>query len=176
MYAGIRYRNIAAWVQHGLEPELWAVCLELAELTKSEDCLMCQDPLFTERGLKHPQKIAELDVSTAILLRDLQFYRGSTMLVFRDHVTELHHLAPEIRHRFTEDACRMAEALDKTFQPAKMNHALLGNGLPHLHWHLIPRGQSDPLPTHPIWRHEFPILQLSDEEFQEIAEQIRLNL
>ena len=137
---------------------------------------MCQDPLFAEQGLKHPQKITDLDVSTAILNRDWQFYRGSTLLVLRDHVTELHHLAPEIRHRFTEDACRMAEALDKTFQPIKMNHALLGNSVPHLHWHLIPRRESDPFPTYTIWEHEFPQLLLSDEEYREIAEQIRLNL
>ena len=91
-------------------------------------------------------------------------------------MTELHHLTIEIRHRFMEDACRMAEALDKTFHPLKFNHALLGNSVSHLHWHLILRRQSDPFPTHAIWEDAIPNLQLSDEEFREIAEQIRLNL
>ena len=145
-------------------------------MSKQENCLMCQDPLFAEQGLLHPQKIAELDVSTAILNRDWQFYKGSTLLVFRDHVTELHHLTPNLRHRFMADACHVAEALVKSFQPQKMNHALLGNSEPHLHWHMIPRRESDPFPTHAIWEHEFPRLQLSDEEFLEIAEQIRINL
>ena len=145
-------------------------------MTKQENCLMCQDPLFAEQGLQHPQKIAELDVSTAILNRDWQYYKGSTILVFRDHVTELHHLTPNLQHRFMADACHMAEALVKSFQPLKMNHALLGNSVPHLHWHLIPRRESDPFPTYAIWEHEFPKLQFSDEEFLEIAEQIRLNL
>lgn len=145
-------------------------------MTRSEDCSMCQAPIFTNKGLKHPRKIAELDVSTAVLNGDWQFYSGSTIVVFRDHVTELHHLAPETRHRFMEDACRVADALDKTLGPLKMNHALLGNAVRHLHWHLIPRRQSDPFPTHAIWEDEFPKLQLSDEEFLEIGERIRRNL
>jgi diadenosine tetraphosphate (Ap4A) HIT family hydrolase len=137
---------------------------------------MCQDPLFTERGFNHSQKIAKLDVSTAILNRDWQFYKGSTLLVFQDHVTELHHLTPNLQHRFMADACHMAEALVKTFHPLKINHALFGNAVPHLHWHLIPRYQSDPFPTYAIWENEFPKLPPSDEGFLEIAEQIRRNL
>jgi len=29
-------------------------------VTSSDGCEICQDPLFTEKGLDHPQKIAEL--------------------------------------------------------------------------------------------------------------------
>ena len=112
----------------------------------------------------------------AILNRDWQYYRGSSLLVLRDHVTELHHLEPEMRHRFMDDACRLAAAVDKTVQPDKLNHAVLGNAVPHLHWHLIPRYQSDPFPTYAIWEHEFPKLPPSDQEFMEIADQIRINL
>jgi len=149
---------------------------EVPEVASRDDCELCQDPLITEKGLDHPQKIAELDVSTAILNRDWQYYRGSALLVFQDHVTELHHLEPEMRHRFMEDACRLAAAVEKTFQPHKLNHAVLGNSVPHLHWHLIPRRQSDPHPTQAIWENDFPQLRLGDDELRELAEQIRTNL
>jgi diadenosine tetraphosphate (Ap4A) HIT family hydrolase len=33
----------------------------------------------------------------------------------------------------------------------KMNCALLGNLVPHLHWHLIPRHADDPNPRGAIW-------------------------
>ena len=145
-------------------------------MTSGADCEICQDSLFTEKGVGHPQRIAELDVSIAILNREWQYYRGSSLLVFRDHVTELHHLDSDIRRRFMEDACRLADAVEKTFQPAKLNHAVLGNSVPHLHWHLIPRRSSDPFPTHSIWEDEFPQLRLTDEELRELAEQIRTNL
>ena len=115
-------------------------------MTSSDGCEICQDPLFTEKGLDHPQKIAELDVSIAILNRDWQYYRGSALLVFRDHVTELHHLDPDIRRRFMEDACRLAGAVEKTFQPSKLNHAVLGNSVPHLAFNTPPTDRPIPHP------------------------------
>ena len=145
-------------------------------MTSNADCEFCRDSLFTGKDPNHPQLIAQLDVSTAILNRDWQYYRGSSLLVLRDHVTELHHLEPEVRHRFMDDACRLAAAVDKTVQPDKLNHAVLGNAVPHLHWHLIPRRRSEPFPTHAIWEDEFPISHFTVEEFRELANQIRANL
>ena len=76
-------------------------------MTKIADCFMCQDPMFSEAESSHPKKIAELNVCTAILNRDWQFFRGSTILVFQRHVTELHHLSPKLQHKFIDDASRM---------------------------------------------------------------------
>ena len=145
-------------------------------MSQVDGCSMCQDPIFAEIGSEHPRKIAELDVSTAVLNQNWQFYRGSALLVLRGHETELHELTPDLRHRFSDDASRIAEAINKTFQPLKMNHALLGNAMAHLHWHLIPRRLTDPRPTFSIWEDEIPRLELSDEEFQQMASEIRGNL
>ncbi|PKB58370.1 MAG: hypothetical protein BZY83_07590 [SAR202 cluster bacterium Casp-Chloro-G2] len=137
---------------------------------------MCQDAIFTEREGQYPNKIAELDVCTAVLNRDWQFFRGSTILVFRDHVKELHHLTSELQRRFMDDAARVATALEKTFPGLKLNHALLGNATPHLHWHLIVRHSTDPHPRLSIWEFEFPKTGQSDEELIGTADQIRRNL
>ena len=37
------------------------------------------------------------------------------------------------------------------FRPRKLNYELLGNSVPHLHWHLIPRYSDDPMRTVPVW-------------------------
>lgn len=37
----------------------------------------------------------------------------------------------------------VAEAVFNVFKPDKMNYELLGNGCPHLHWHLYPRVKGD---------------------------------
>ena len=145
-------------------------------MTKIADCSMCQDPMFTEKGGQHPLKIADLGVSTAILNRNWQFYPGSTILVFQDHVTELHHLTPEIQHRFMDDASRVAAALEKTFSGIKLNHGLMGNAMPHLHWHIMVRRATDPAPKLTIWETDFPKLEQSDEDFFKAAGEIRKNL
>jgi diadenosine tetraphosphate (Ap4A) HIT family hydrolase len=48
----------------------------------------------------------------------------------------------------------VAEALARVFRPVKMNYELLGNQVPHIHWHLVPRLAADPEPHAPIWRVE----------------------
>ena len=37
----------------------------------------------------------------------------------------------------------VAEAVSNIFKPDKMNYELLGNGCPHIHWHLYPRVKGD---------------------------------
>ncbi len=145
-------------------------------MDRRDGCEMCEDPMFAEVGSEHPRKIMDLDVSIAILNRDWQYYEGASILVFRGHETELHQLTPDMRHRFADDAARIAEALEGAFQPAKLNHALLGNTVPHLHWHMIPRRQSDPNPKSSIWEEDIPQRQLTDEEFARLASRIRSNV
>jgi len=36
-------------------------------------------------------------------------------------------------------------------QPTKINLASLGNQVPHLHWHIIPRYEDDPFFPESIW-------------------------
>ena len=150
-------------------------------MTVKLDCRMCQDPLIQEKGLQHPRKVADLEVSTAVLRENLQYYRGYTILVLRQHAVELWDLDPETRQKFMEEANQVAHALAKTFKPLKLNYSLLGNTDPindHLHWHLTPRRLTDPNPKRPVWDGNFPApdVHLSDEEFRKMADEIRANL
>jgi hypothetical protein len=36
-------------------------------------------------------------------------------------------------------------------RPHKLNYELLGNQVPHLHWHLFPRYLDDPQRLQPVW-------------------------
>ena len=136
---------------------------------------MCELPVFQRGGHDH-RRIADLEVSTAVLASREQFYRGYTLLVLNHHATELFDLDQATRQKFVEDANVLAWALNKTFQPLKMNYCLLGNTLPHLHWHLVPRRETDPDPKWPVWKFPFPDVQLSDDQFQQMADEIRANL
>ena len=111
-------------------------------MTQQPDCHMCQNPIIQQRGFEHPRKVADLEVSTAVLRPTYQYFRGYTILFLRQHAIELWDLDPNTRQKFMEDANQVALALSKTFEPLKMNYSLLGNTNPtmdHLHWHLTPR-------------------------------------
>lgn len=107
--------------------------------------------------------IAELGLSKAYL-HDDQFFTGWTVVVFQRHATELFHLALTERIQLMEEVNRVAHALTQAYGAKKINYELLGNQLPHIHWHIIPRLTNDPAPLEPVWRvpHE-PMLRTEAE-------------
>jgi diadenosine tetraphosphate (Ap4A) HIT family hydrolase len=119
--------------------------------------------------------IADLGLSMAYL-HDDQFFRGWTVVVFKRHATELFHLAPTERIQLMEEVSRLAKVLAETFDAHKMNYGLLGNEMPHIHWHLIPRSHGDPAPLEPVWRIEHDRVALSEDQIQATIARIKTQL
>jgi diadenosine tetraphosphate (Ap4A) HIT family hydrolase len=109
--------------------------------------------------------IVDLELTNAYLHED-QFFPGWTVLVLKHHATELFHLTAVQRATLIEEMSKVANALSKVFQARKINYELLGNQLPHIHWHLIPRVECDPAPLEPIWRVPHAPLRLEPSELQ----------
>lgn len=110
--------------------------------------------------------IADLGSSRAYL-HDDQFFPGWTVIVLKQHATELFQLAPTERHQLMETVSLVAKTLAQVFDARKMNYELLGNQLPHIHWHLIPRLVGDPAPLEPVWRIPHPPVSLAAAPLQE---------
>jgi diadenosine tetraphosphate (Ap4A) HIT family hydrolase len=85
------------------------------------------------------------------LLGPWQYYRGYCILVLRRHATELHLLPKDERRAYLDEMCLLARAISECFQPPKLNYELLGNQVPHLHWHLFPRYLHDAKAQRPVW-------------------------
>jgi diadenosine tetraphosphate (Ap4A) HIT family hydrolase len=130
-------------------------------------CVMCG-----KYGGAGPLLIAELGTSRAFLHED-QFFPGYVLLVLRRHVTELYQLEAGERGAHLEEVSRVAEALARVFRPVKMNYELLGNQVPHIHWHLVPRLPTDPDLRSPIWRVDHQPAPLAPAMARERIESIR---
>ncbi|GKS57328.1 HIT family protein [Nitrospira sp.] len=89
---------------------------------------------------------------TRAYLFDDQYFEGWTVLVLKQHATELFQLSAAERARLMEEVSAVALVLAETYRARKINYELLGNQLPHIHWHVVPRGQDDPAPAEPVWR------------------------
>jgi diadenosine tetraphosphate (Ap4A) HIT family hydrolase len=97
-----------------------------------------------------PDFIAELK-SCYVILGDQQFYRGYCVLFAKLHATELY-LMPADAARLLFDEMRVvAEVIATVVKPWKMNYECLGNSEPHVHWHLLPRYETDEMRHGPIW-------------------------
>ena len=110
--------------------------------------------------------LGDCDLSRAYLFED-QFFAGWTVLVLKEHVCELFGLSKASRSLLMEEINHVALTLAQVFEARKINYELLGNQVPHIHWHLIPRLKTDPDPLKPVWcvPHEpvrLPVDQLAE--------------
>jgi diadenosine tetraphosphate (Ap4A) HIT family hydrolase len=117
--------------------------------------------------------IADLGLSH-VYLHDDQFFSGWTVVVFKRHATELFHLAPTERIQLMEEVTLVAKTLARIYEAKKINYELLGNQLPHIHWHLIPRLANDPAPLEPVWRVQHEPLLRSGSDLQNAIQRLQL--
>jgi len=106
--------------------------------------LACLDSIPAEEVVwRFPHSVA--------LLGHWQFYQGYCVLVSRRHATELNQLPGDERRAYLDEMCLLAAAIESCFRPDKLNYELLGNQVPHLHWHIFPRSLRDPEALKPVW-------------------------
>ena len=80
--------------------------------------------------------------------------RGYTVVIWRGrHVAEPTELSEDEASTYWLEMLRVGRALEAHLQPVKLNYDLLGNSLPHLHTHVVPRYADDPRPG---WPFPFP--------------------
>ena len=78
-------------------------------------------------------------------------YPGFCRVIWNAHVRELTDLDESHRSRLMQVVFTVEAGLRELLQPHKINLASLGNIVPHLHWHVIPRFEDDPHFPQPIW-------------------------
>ncbi|MBM2886164.1 HIT family protein [Chromobacterium phragmitis] len=129
------------------------------------DCELCQAPagelLFEDAWLR-------------VLLVDEPGYPGFCRVIWRGHVAEMTDLPPDQRQHLMDWVYRAETALRRVMRPAKINLASLGNMVPHLHWHVIPRFADDAHFPSPIWA--APRRAGADHGLPELAAQLRAAL
>lgn len=112
-------------------------------------CPLCLDNQASEDGAD-PWLVARL-ATGYVRLAPNQYFRGATFFVARECVREVFDLPPPVRQLHLAEMSEVAASVHRAFSPRKINVESLGNGVPHLHWWITPRYDSDPRPTGPIW-------------------------
>lgn len=78
-------------------------------------------------------------------------YPGFCRVIWSSHVREMTDLPETERSHFMRIVFALEATLRELMQPDKVNLASLGNVVPHLHWHVIPRFADDPHFPAAIW-------------------------
>lgn len=76
---------------------------------------------------------------------------GFCRVILNRHAAEMTDLAVDERAALMKAVCVVESALRTLMNPTKINLASLGNVVPHVHWHIIPRWADDTHFPDPIW-------------------------
>jgi diadenosine tetraphosphate (Ap4A) HIT family hydrolase len=78
-------------------------------------------------------------------------YPGFCRVILNRHVKEMSDLPESDRQAMMHVVFAVEQALTILMHPDKINLASLGNLVPHVHWHIIPRFSDDAHFPQPIW-------------------------
>ena len=116
-------------------------------------------------------EIAHLGVSRAFLFKE-QTYHGRCLVAYDGHVNDLNELSDEQRNAFMADVVRMTRAMQKVFNPEKINYGAYSDKLCHLHFHLAPKYVDGP-DYGGVFQMNPGKVYLSDEEYAEMIEKLK---
>lgn len=136
-----------------------------------KDCLYCQN----NETLKDLMiEIARLSVSRVFIFKE-QTYRGRCLVAYNGHVDDLNQLDDEERNAFMADVVKVTRAMQKLFNPAKINYGAYSDTLSHLHFHLIPKYEGGP-DFGGVFRMNPKETYLTNDEYTEMAEALKKEL
>jgi diadenosine tetraphosphate (Ap4A) HIT family hydrolase len=121
------------------------------DLTHGRGCPFCTEGRRDETP--HGIRFFAGELTDAYLHRRA-IQRGLSHVYYRGrHIVEPTELDEDEAARFFSELLAVGRAIEQVFEPVKMNYDILGNSVPHLHVHVIPRYADDPRPE---WPFPFP--------------------
>ncbi len=128
----------------------------------TSSCPLCQTAARCDQRT-HPLLIATLE-QTHVILGENQGCPGWCVCVLREHVEHLDLRSIESQQAIFGEVAVVAKAIrawsaskeqtlvTPTGAAPRINYECLGNVVPHIHWHVIPRHAAiDPDPLKPVW-------------------------
>ena len=114
-----------------------------------DGCPICHENAQSDMGTD-PLLVARLRTGY-VRFAPTQYFKGSLFFAAKQCVRELFDLEINVRKIHLEEMAEVSAAANQAFKPRKLNIESLGNGVPHLHWWITPRYDTDPRPGGPIW-------------------------
>jgi len=136
-----------------------------------KECLYCQN---NETLHSLMIEVAKLSVSHVFIFKE-QTYHGRCLVAYKDHVDDLNLLSDEERNSFMADVAKVTRAMQKVFNPVKINYGAYADTLQHLHFHLVPKYVGGP-DFGGVFQMNPKKVYLTGEEYRQMADALRKEL
>ena len=96
-------------------------------------------------------------------------------IILNKHLAEFTDLTKDEHQQITDEVYRIEKIMRETINPDKINIASLGNYVPHLHIHIIPRWEKDSWFPDSIWsqkQREYKY-QVTENQIKNLIERIK---
>jgi len=117
---------------------------DYAERKAGAGCPLCAS--LGQVGDDETLTVAELEWTEVRLQRRSRLPGFCTVVWRGAHVAEPTELPPEASAGYWAEVAAVGRAIEAGFEPVKLNLFTLGNLVPHLHTHVVPRYPADPAP------------------------------
>ena len=118
------------------------------ERKRGKGCPFCADGRPDDNGFG--MRVFSSPTCDAYLQRRDVGQRGYTIAIWRGrHVADPTELSNDEAATYFSAVLRVARALETHYRAIKMNFEMLGNSVPHLHTHVVPRHLDDGAPGMP---------------------------
>ena len=114
-------------------------CVEKLAVASCELCESPGGPVLWRNALARVVAVEDVD------------YPGFCRVILNRHAAEMTDLAEADQHALLAVVLAVEAVLRAVVRPHKINLASLGNVVPHVHWHVIPRFRDDRHFPAPIW-------------------------
>ncbi len=111
--------------------------------------------------------------SAHVGLYDDRRYPGRCLVVLPYHVDHFEDLEVQDSCHFMSDVTKVGRAIKKVTGATRINYALLGNAVSHVHCHVIPRFDDDPNPNSSPWSRNDKSKAMSKEKSELLIQQLR---
>jgi len=112
-------------------------------------CPYCQRPLGNEKVLS---QICEFEYSLLSIFKN-QYYKGRCVLSVKGHYEELHELDSKTYMGFMNELHHVCTVINELFSPDKIQIAMYGDTVRHVHFHIVPKYKQLPDWTMPFSLH-----------------------
>ena len=133
-----------------------------------KECIYCTKHDSRDAIMMH---ICDLSVNKAYLFKE-QTYHGRCLVAYNKHVNDLNELSDEERNAFMADVAKVTRAMQKLFNPEKINYGAFSDKLSHLHFHLAPKYVDGP-DYGGTFRMNPGEVYLKEDEYQEMIQALR---
>ena len=119
-------------------------------------------------------EICELKYSKVYLNRD-QKHPGRCIVALKGHKTEYFQMTPEENAGYFAEVSKVAKAIYDLYKPDKINYATFGDGVPHVHIHVVPKYKGGVSWGQPF-SDSLPKVLLTDAEYDAMIADLRAKL